>query len=240
MEEDFPRGGREKPSSTKKKEKEEDLPYHVLKKQQKKRANEGASIDDDDFLFGPPKQRKKHKKDKSKHKNDDDGGDDDARFGASNKHSLLPLGGGGVVFKKRATVLGTKRSTEPFIEALGFSRLAKGTKLLGIVREVQEEFVLVSLPNLLTGYVLRTEVSEELVGKERYILYRACVRAHFICWHLTLLSLRKQIQLFSAFLLVRKKCSPLDPMCFFGTSLGRGDSSHHYRNGWEAARWKQQ
>ena len=47
------------------------------------------------------------------------------------------------------------KKTEPLIEALSFGKLAKGTKLLGFVREVHDEFAVLSLPNLLTGYMLQ-------------------------------------------------------------------------------------
>ena len=145
MEEDFPRGGREPKIEE---EEEEENKRHHEKKNKRSLEEEG-----DDFLFGTKTKDKKRKKSKK----DKDGED---QVDAS-KHSLLPLGGGGVVMKKKALDKASKkRATEPFIEALGFSRLAKGTKLLGIVREVQDDFALVSLPNLLTGYVLRTEVGE--------------------------------------------------------------------------------
>lgn len=152
MEESFPRGGNEpKPEE----EKSSGEKSHRKKKRSldKDDAAEKAS---EDFLFGAPKRsssskRKKHKK----------GSKEEFGHSANNKHSLLPLGGGGVSFKKNLhkESLGIASKPEPFIEALGFSKLDKGTKLLGIVREVQDDFVVFSLPNLLTGYVLRNEVS---------------------------------------------------------------------------------
>jgi rRNA biogenesis protein RRP5 len=40
-----------------------------------------------------------------------------------------------------------------FIESLSFQKIAKGTKLLGIVREVAPEYAVVSLPSMLTGFI---------------------------------------------------------------------------------------
>ena len=64
------------------------------------------------------------------------------------KQSLLPVGGGGVTTVKQG------KKDEPLIEPLSFNKLAKGTKLLGMVREVHDEFAVFSLPNFLTGYML--------------------------------------------------------------------------------------
>lgn len=94
----------------------------------------------DDYLFGVDKSSKKKKKRKST----------DAASGSS---FALPLGGGFVQ-------AGKGKDKSATIEALSFAKLSKGTKLLGIVREVQDDFCLVALPNLLTGYVLpKPEVS---------------------------------------------------------------------------------
>ena len=69
--------------------------------------------------------------------------------------SMLPLGGGGVIAPNQ-------KKKEALIESISFQKLAKGTKLLGIVREINDKFALVSLPNLLTGYILTKEVSKWL------------------------------------------------------------------------------
>jgi hypothetical protein len=66
--------------------------------------------------------------------------------------SLLPVGGGGVVQP-------TEKKKEAHIEALSFGKLGKGTKLLAVVREIHDEYAVVSLPNLLNGYILKREVS---------------------------------------------------------------------------------
>lgn len=94
----------------------------------------------DDFLFGSkPEESSRHATKKPKHKQH-----------RKETSSLLPVGGGGVVpaFAKK----------EAYIEALGFSKLAKGTKLLAVVKEVHDDHVIVSLPNLLSGYILKREV----------------------------------------------------------------------------------
>lgn len=74
---------------------------------------------------------------------------------ASGATSMLPLGGGGVIAPNQ-------KRKEALIESISFQKLAKGTKLLGIVREISDTFALVSLPNLLTGYILTKEVSNLL------------------------------------------------------------------------------
>ncbi|CAB9506358.1 Protein RRP5 [Seminavis robusta] len=182
MPEDFPRGGRDQAFQQRKKHKEAeaDLPFFVQKKRKKRALEEAAdgiatnaaAIKDDTYLFGEKKKKPSKKKPKKNNDSTTTGttGTVDSSNNNNNKHSLLPLGGGGVIYKKHHPTSkdkdkDSKKNTsnekvEPFIEALGFSRLAKGTKLLGIVREVQEEFALVSLPNLLTGYVLRSETGK--------------------------------------------------------------------------------
>ncbi len=90
---------------------------------------------DKDFLFGEKKSAVGHTKKKKLKKAEDP--PVSAALG-------LPLGGGNVVHSKK----------DATIEALSFKGLAKGTKLLGMVREVNDDFCLVSLPSLLTGYIL--------------------------------------------------------------------------------------
>ena len=70
---------------------------------------------------------------------------------ATTTTSLLPVGGGGVLQPH-------SQKKEAQIEALSFSKLAKGTKLLGVVKEVHEDYAIVSLPNLLNGYILKRDV----------------------------------------------------------------------------------
>jgi ribosomal protein S1 len=125
----FPRGGRERPPPPTEKE---------LKKAQLDSKRKKPTVASD-FLFGTNATDDKSKKRKTS-----------STGGAStSKHSLLPLGGGGVVMHTQG------KKIEPLIEALSFGKLAKGTKLLGFVREVHDEFAVLSLPNLLTGYMLQ-------------------------------------------------------------------------------------
>lgn len=51
------------------------------------------------------------------------------------------------------------RNVPPKIELLTFSKLGKNMKVLGVVREVKEEYCVVSLPTMLAGFVRREEVS---------------------------------------------------------------------------------
>jgi hypothetical protein len=90
---------------------------------------------DQDFLFGGQKDGPTKKKKKKSV---------DSSFLSSSTISGLPLGGGNVTHSKK----------DATIEALSFKSLAKGTKLLGMVRQVNDDFCLVSLPSLLTGYIL--------------------------------------------------------------------------------------
>jgi hypothetical protein len=75
-----------------------------------------------------------------------------ANLKAGQVYKQVP-GGGGVVLhankKKNAT-----SKEQLSIEAFGFSKLAKGTTILGVVKEVQDDYAVVSLPNMLSGYVL--------------------------------------------------------------------------------------
>jgi hypothetical protein len=86
--------------------------------------------------------------------------------------SLLPVGGGGVVQP-------SDKKKEAHIEALSFSKLGKGTKLLAVVREIHDEYAVVSLPNLLNGYILKREVSTVLCAGDvcLYNVYTLCT--HF-------------------------------------------------------------
>jgi ribosomal protein S1 len=102
-----------------------------------------------DFLFGNTNNKEESNHTKKRKVTDSTQNESPS----SNKHSLLPLGGGGVVVSHH-TKKGTGAPSAPVIEAFGFSKMAKGTKVLAVVREVQDEFAVVSLPNLLTAYVL--------------------------------------------------------------------------------------
>jgi hypothetical protein len=138
-----------------------------------KPSNGSAAAAERDFLFGAPPTAttvsSKKRKISANLKNKTDSA---PLLLSANRSSLMPLGGGGVVVHQNhtpGTIAATskhgshdkkqqqhqQRSREPCIEALSFSKLAKNTKLLAVVREVQDEFCVVSLPNFLTGYILR-------------------------------------------------------------------------------------
>lgn len=108
-----------------------------------------------DFLFGTKpsaEQESSGKKKKKRRKSST----------PSTTTSLLPVGGGGVVQPHS--------KKEALIETLSFGKLAKGTKLLGVVKEVHDDYVIVSLPNLLNGYILKRDVSTSNADRTYYIV----------------------------------------------------------------------
>lgn len=128
----------------------------------------------DDYLFGVDKSSSKKKKKRK------------AADAASGSSFALPLGGGFVQ-------AGKGKDKGATIEALSFAKLSKGTKLLGIVREVQDDFCLVALPNLLTGYVLpKPEVS----FRSRVMILLSCCLNNELT-HLDLCCKRSRINLLS-------------------------------------------
>lgn len=124
-EEIFPRGGVERVQKEVKETTEQT-------KKNRKRANSK------DFLFGS-KETKSKKSKKTK----------DSTKSAVVASSSLPLGGGAVL---QPTQSGSVKKPA-FIEAISFQKLAKGTKLIGIVKNVASEYAVVSLPSMLTGFV---------------------------------------------------------------------------------------
>jgi len=117
--------------------------------------NPTASSIKKDILFGSSKKKKDDGTSTTSSKRRKT---DDVSAPSSNTHSLMPLGGGGVVVstkthKHKSGDTGST-STSTHIESLGFSKMAKGSKILACVREVQEHYAIVSLPNLLTAYIL--------------------------------------------------------------------------------------
>lgn len=107
-----------------------------------KRKSPADSSVETDFLFGRKDEVKSSKTTKKRRKS------------SNSVQSMLPLGGGGVVIPTSSS---NKKVSVPVIEALGFNKLAKHTKVLAIVREVQNEFAVASLPNLLTAYILPSD-----------------------------------------------------------------------------------
>jgi hypothetical protein len=150
MEEEFsfPRGGSERPSetseqtsSTIKKNKAKDSASSSAKATNSRKRSNSA-----DFLFGSKDEKKKRVKTSGKQASSSS--ENNSKQVATSS-SALPLGGGGVLQPVQ-----TSSSKKPaFIESLSFQKLAKGTKLLGIVREVAEDYAVVSLPSMLTGFI---------------------------------------------------------------------------------------
>ena len=70
--------------------------------------------------------------------------------------SALPLGGGAVLPPSSSS---GGRTIPAKIELLTFGKLARGMKVLGVVREVTTEYAVIALPTMLTGFVRREEVS---------------------------------------------------------------------------------
>jgi hypothetical protein len=139
----FPRGGKNEAFKTKN------------ESSRKRSHRDGVG---DDFLFGRGQQHDDvSNKKKSTRRTQKKRRTTSTTATATSSSSLLPVGGGGVVVQKNQHTM---------IEALSFGKLLKGTRLLGVVREVHEEYAVVSLPNLLTGYILKREVSREKIGIE--------------------------------------------------------------------------
>lgn len=120
----------------------------------------GAAADGNDLNALASRSKKKRTADYGDHLDDDDV-DDDLRTNKdglliNNTISTLPLGGGAVL--QPSTVAGGRRMPAK-IELLSFGKLGKGMKVLGVIREVKEEYAVVSLPTMLTGFVRRTSVS---------------------------------------------------------------------------------
>ena len=74
--------------------------------------------------------------------------------------SQLPLDSGAVL--PPTSTFNDKR-IPPKIELLTFLKFTKGTKVLGVIHEVCDEYAVVSLPTMLTGFV-RQEVAEGGTG----------------------------------------------------------------------------
>jgi hypothetical protein len=147
----FPRGGRAPLDSNKKRPLSKDEGDHHPSTRKEKRKRSPS----DDFLFGnksndKDKSKKTKKKIKSSSSQGKSSSDNTKIIPVSS--SVLPIGGGAVLQPTTG-----KPSKDALIEAISFQKLAKGTKLLGIVREVASDYALVSLPNMLTGYIRRDE-----------------------------------------------------------------------------------
>ena len=126
-------------------------------KRKAQQAQAQAGNDKDDFLFGSRSTstpgeggagKKKRRKSSS------------ATGDSSGASSMLPLGGGAVL---QPTAFDSSNhgkdtpSKAALIESLSFNKLGKGTRLLGLVRDVAPDYAVVSLPNMLTGFVRRAK-----------------------------------------------------------------------------------
>jgi len=118
------------------------------KKQSRKRSNSG------DFLFGKDEIMSNKKKSRKKKRTSDD--QSSSAFSSSSK---LPIGGAGVL--QPSSSKGIKKPA--LIEAVSFQKLAKGTKILGLVREVAPAYAVVSLPTMLTGFIRQSNVAMDKI-----------------------------------------------------------------------------
>ena len=170
MEESFPRGGGggridsasaalRTPSA---KEQKSSSTSTSTKRKAQQQAQAGA--DKDDFLFGsrsastPGEGGTSGKK--KRRKSSAPGGDPSG----SASSSMLPLGGGAVLqptaFDSSNRGKDGGPSKAALIESLSFNKLGKGTRLLGLVRDVAPDYAVVSLPNMLTGFVRRAKATD--------------------------------------------------------------------------------
>eukprot|EP00978_Attheya_sp_CCMP212_P011465 scaffold28281_cov53-Attheya_sp.AAC.5 len=148
----FPRGGRSKNDFDRSDSNKTTTTPKGKKRSQSsdyKKQDASTTARNDDFLFGTPKedestQKKRRKRTKHSTSAIDASTTDDAMNGGTQQ---APLGGG--------SVLAPSGRKDALIEALSFNKLAKGTKLLGLIREVADEYAVVSLPNMLTGFIRR-------------------------------------------------------------------------------------
>jgi hypothetical protein len=137
----FPRGKRKSSSTT---------TTHVSSAATNKDAAQTKKRPADDFLFGAVETATTKKNKTTKDKGHYDGA------ALKSAISALPLGGGAVLPPSSSS---SGKSVPAKIELLTFSKLGKGMKVLGVIREVREEYGVVALPTMLTGFVRREEVS---------------------------------------------------------------------------------
>jgi ribosomal protein S1 len=123
-------------------------PNHVRRKRSKSEGDHKMRRSDD-ILFGKRTEDKQSSRKKRKQSPAEEKG------APASHQSLLPLGGGAVVLPKDKSGGG-----DPLIEGLGFAKLSKGFRVLGCVREVHADLAVFSLPNLWTGYMLRSSDEE--------------------------------------------------------------------------------
>lgn len=161
----FPRGGRSHSNKNDALAKDDNQKERKRSRSKAKSADAATSAGERDFLFGAPPNTASSSSSKKRKTTDKAKAESSTTSLIANRSSLMPLGGGGVVVHQGPDGASTskdnkkqqhqQRSKEPFIEPLSFSKLAKQTKLLAVVREVLDDVCVVSLPNFLTGYILR-------------------------------------------------------------------------------------
>jgi len=172
----FPRGKRKSTSTTEKPTSKKRATTSSTKEQSSIATSKDKSKDKskDDFLFGNDTidstiqqrsyERKQHQIDG--YNSDDSLYDNSNNNNLSSKSAIissLPLGGGAVL---PPTTTSTGKRIPPKIEALSFSKFNKGTKVLGCIKEVHDDYALVSLPTLLTGYIKRNQLANGDMGVE--------------------------------------------------------------------------
>lgn len=153
----FPRGKRKSTASTK-----DDTSHPSKKHAPSASSTSAAETIEKDFLFGsaatssdladPPGRSKRGSSSSSSSSKQQQYYDM-----SPSVVSQLPLGGGAVL---PAMVTSSGKRIPPKIELLSFSKLAKGTKVLGVIREVTPDYAVVSLPTMLTGFVRRADETD--------------------------------------------------------------------------------
>lgn len=158
----FPRGFHTPTDGTRTISKDESKKSPTTGRKEKRKRSQS-----DDFLFGTKLSKEldhsKKTKTKKKLKSSSSSQGNSSSFSRSKSEistagalsmpsSVLPIGGGAVL-----QPISGGSSKAAFIEAVSFQKMAKGIKLLGIIREVSSDYALVSLPNMLTGYIRRDD-----------------------------------------------------------------------------------
>jgi len=151
----FPRGKRKSAATSTK-----DDTSHPSKKQHAASSTSAVETIEKDFLFGSSATSDLADVGRSSKKgNNSSSSQQQQQYDMSpSVVSQLPLGGGAVL---PAMVTSSGKRIPPKIELLSFTKLAKGTKVLGVIREVTPEYAVVSLPTMLTGFVRRADENND-------------------------------------------------------------------------------
>ena len=149
----FPRGGHPTKSSSKESS-TTNKDNNTTKSSEKKKKKSRKRSESNDFLFGTGRDdviSKKNSKKQKKNKEENANSSSTSASISTTTVSSLPIGGGAV----QQPINSSSQKKPAFIESISFQKLTKGMKLLGIVREVAEEYAVVSLPSMLTGFIRR-------------------------------------------------------------------------------------